>query len=332
MKKIALMCAVLLLCTSCANAGGGDIIDEVSDIVSDMLPDGAEEYTLQLGVFQSHNASEGKAKFASTYACVICDGDGKIVSCSFDATEDTLSVDGGIAETGGEYLSKRDRGNDYGMKAASGIGREWYEQADHFAENIIGYTIDEVIDMENGDADLTSGCTIDTDPFKAALEASDKDSMKKEFTAANEPAASLAVVSNDEGSKNASDTNDGIAALSSTYAAVALDGGRILASMTEATETKVYFDASGLIIEISKRPGKREQGASYGMKPASDIGLEWYEQADNFEEYTVGMNGDQVAAIGTNDGRPADDDLRSGCTVKVNEFIAAISKAANRQG
>ena len=332
MRRFALICALLLLLTSCTNAGSGDIIDEVSDIVSDMTEEGAEGYTLQLGIAQEHNASESKVKFAATFASVICDGEGRIVSCAFDAIDHSVSVMGGAVDAGGEYPSKRELGDDYKMKNASPIGREWYQQADHFAEYIKGYTIDEVLAVEGGEADLVAGCTIDIDPFKAAIGASDDGDMKRKFSVKGDPKASLAVVSSDEGAKNASETSDGIAALSSTYAAVALEGKRIAAAVTEATETKVYFDMAGLVSNISKGPGKRAQGDSYGMKSASPIEKEWYQQASALEEYLVTMNSDQVAAVSMNDGRAADDDLRAGCTIVISDLVSAISRAAEGIG
>ncbi len=328
MKRIlAIVISVFLsaaILAGCTNTANNDIIDDMTGDTDNR----GEKYTLRLGVYQTHNASEGKAKFSSTYAAVICDEDGTIVDCAFDATEDTLSVDGGIVETGGEYISKRAQGNDYSMKNASDIGLEWFEQADHFAQFIDGFALSDTADIDGGEADLMAGCTIDISGFKGALEkAAANESDAVEFYSEKAPVASLAVVSHSEGSKDAAADTDGIASLSSTYAAVAKNGSAVAAANIEATETKVYFDNAGLIIQTDQGPGKREEGDSYGMKASSGIGLEWHEQVKNFEKYIVGMTGEQISHIEMTDSRPASPDLLSGCTIKIDDFVRAVSNA-----
>ena len=62
------------------------------------------------------------------------------------------------------------------MKKASGIGKEWFEQAAAFAEYATGKTVEEVNSIEtdetghNTQADLVSSVTIGIDDFKAVIE------------------------------------------------------------------------------------------------------------------------------------------------------------------
>jgi len=318
---ITLSCAVL---SSCRGNEAGNISNNESDADSS----GAARYTLYLGVHQEHDASEGKAEFASTFAALICDEKGMIVDCVFDATENTMEFEGGVVRNKTDMRSKNEQGLEYSMKSASAISKEWYEQAEHFAEFIKGRMLDEADDVDGGEAELMAGCTININGFKAAIDEADDQENAVEFECSGTPSVALAVVNNSEGSADASAETDGVAAMKSTYAALAKNGDKIAAANIEETETKVYFDQSGLIIQLEKGEGKRDEGYSYGMKGASEIGLEWFEQARNFEKYIVGLTPDEVAAINMNGDYSADDALLAGCTIKVNDFVKAVAKTA----
>ncbi len=75
-----------------------------------------------------------------------------------------------------EVQSKRELGDAYGMRSYSGIGKEWYEQADAFCMYIQGMTCEEVMAIpvdEYGkatEADLAAGCTISITEFQQAVE------------------------------------------------------------------------------------------------------------------------------------------------------------------
>ena len=62
------------------------------------------------------------------------------------------------------------------MKSASGIGKEWYEQAAALAQWMIGKTVDEVAAIKVSDegttteADLTSSVTIHVADYIKALQ------------------------------------------------------------------------------------------------------------------------------------------------------------------
>ena len=55
------------------------------------------------------------------------------------------------------------------MKKASAIGKEWYEQADAYAANLVGKTADEVKGIEAGAADLAASCTMGVDAMNEAV-------------------------------------------------------------------------------------------------------------------------------------------------------------------
>lgn len=77
---------------------------------------------------------------------------------------------------------------------------------------------------------------------------------------------------------------------------------------------------------------KEERGSEYAMKEASAIKKEWNEQAEAFEKYCKGKTPEDVAKVETMDfhgGKAAKEgtDLAAGCTIVIDDFLAAISKA-----
>ena len=90
---------------------------------------------------------DGKGEAAVTAAGVLLDAEGKVLSCCIDVMDASMpfTAEGAmnIAE-GTEFASKQALGADYGMVGASGIGKEWNEQADAFAAWAVGKTAEEI--------------------------------------------------------------------------------------------------------------------------------------------------------------------------------------------
>lgn len=112
---------------------------------------------------------DGVAEADVTIAAVTVDKDGKVVSCKIDEAQITVRFDeeGRITtDLTSEILTKQELGEDYGMKNASSIGKEWNEQADAFAAYCVGKTADEIngiavnADGAAEDKELASSCTI----------------------------------------------------------------------------------------------------------------------------------------------------------------------------
>ena len=119
-----------------------------------------------------------------------------------------------------------------------------------------------------------------------------------------------------------------------TYiATVAVDkDGKIASAFIDvAQSSRLGFDAMGMatIDETYDARTKQQKGADYGMVANSEIGKEWFEQANAFAAYVVGMTGDEVAAIEvTEDGDAVSEDILAGTTVTVTDYIEAIVLAA----
>lgn len=124
--------------------------------------------TLKLGMTTSkyYESNETNLQYDTDYAIVTVDADGKVTSCIIDASQAKCSIaDGKFTVEKGAFKSKKELGDDYAMKSASPIGKEWYEQAAAYEQWCIGKTADEIKgcygeDMSASDADLKAGCTI----------------------------------------------------------------------------------------------------------------------------------------------------------------------------
>lgn len=67
---------------------------------------------------------------------------------------------------------------------------------------------------------------------------------------------------------------------------------------------------------------KKELGEDYGMKQASAIHKEWSEQIAYLEKY-IAKNGIDAIKVGS-DGKAENADVRTGCTIRVDNYIKAI--------
>lgn len=119
--------------------------------------------------------AEGVAQADTTVCSLILDDEGKILSVAFDVAQTKIAINdkGEItADMTAEIKTKKELGDAYGMKAASGIGMEVYEQIEALELWCVGKTVEEAITKANaGDsADLLAGCTMHIDAYMAALQ------------------------------------------------------------------------------------------------------------------------------------------------------------------
>ena len=121
---------------------------------------------LSLTTQKYYESNETNLQYDTDYAAVTTDADGKVTSCIIDASQAKCTIaNGEFTVEKGEYKSKKELKEEYGMKGTSPIGKEWYEQAAAFENWCKGKTADEIKacygdDMSASDADLKAGCTI----------------------------------------------------------------------------------------------------------------------------------------------------------------------------
>lgn len=281
---------------------------------------------------------DGLAQVDSSIFAVTVGADGKITACVIDAaqTQVNFGKSGQITTPlDSEFKTKNKLGGGYGMKGASSIGKEWNEQAAAFAAYVVGKTIEEVRGIavdESGHAsgsDLSSSVTISIGGFIDGLEKAVASAADMGASAADK--LSLGVVTNIANSKNAG-AEGGMVQVYSTYAVTTTNAAGVITScLIDASQSNVNFDASGKITsDLAAAPKtKNEIGDAYGMKGASSIGKEWYEQAAAFARYVTGKTAAEVSGIAV-DGtdHATDTDIIASVTVSIGDFKAALAKAA----
>lgn len=285
---------------------------------------------------------DGQAEVNSTVVAVLVGQDGKILKCSIDVAQTKIAFtkEGKLAtDVNGTFKSKQELMEEYGMKKASSIGKEWYEQANALEAYVIGKTLDEVKAITVSEtgvptvADLTASVTVKINDYVAAIEKAV--TTAQDLGAKETDKLGLGVVTNIAKSKDATADAAGLAQAYSYYTATTTDAdGKITSSIIDASQGNVNFDATGVIttdLTVAVQ-SKQELGDAYGMRKASAIGKEWNEQATAFATYVVGKTVADVKGIAMTDGVPSVADLTSSVTVHATDFVTIIDKAvANAQ-
>lgn len=284
------------------------------------------------------DGKDGKAQTNITIVAVTVDENGVIDDCAIDVVQAKVGFDGTgkiTSDLASSVLSKQELKEDYGMKQASGIGKEWYEQAAAIEEYVRGKTAKEVSGIkmdESGhalDADLASGATIKIGDYVEGIVSAAEQAQSLGAQKGDE--LRLAAVTSIGGSTDAAAETDGTASSSATIAAVTLRGDTITSCTLDVLQSKVNFSAAGEIkADLASAPQSKNQlKEDYGMKAVSGIGKEWYEQAAAFAEYVTGKTAKQVAGIAVDEGGHATDaDLTSSATISLTAFIEAVEDAA----
>ena len=112
-----------------------------------------------------------------TMAVLTTDDKGHVTSALCDVAEPgfTVGQDGGVVAPE-QVRTNCEQGDDYGMRKASALGKEWYEHAEGFSSYLKGKTASQIaaIPDDGSDADLAALCTISTTELqKAVLDALD---------------------------------------------------------------------------------------------------------------------------------------------------------------
>ena len=139
------------------------------------------------------------------------------------------------------------------------------------------------------------------------------------------------------------EASNGALLVSSTVATVVLDTeGKIVLCRLDALQNKIKVE-DGVAVS-NNTTSKAELGDNYNMsKFGANMDwngdgrvLEWYLQAQAFENFVVGMTKEEVAAMTTQvvegSGYVISDNedlLAAGCTIQIDEFKAAVVKACN---
>lgn len=283
-------------------------------------------------------AEDGLAEADSNVVAVLIDRDGRIVDCKIDAVQSKMNFSGKgklLTETGTTFPTKQELKEQYGMKKASGIGKEWYEQVNALAHYVTGKTVEEVKGIAltettaASDPELSASVTIKLGEWIEAIEKAA--ASARPMGARTGDRLGIGIVTNMEKSKDAGE-EDGLAQAYSMYAAATFaPDGTITSCILDGSQSNVNFDGNGKITtDLTAAPlTKNELKEQYGMKQASGIGLEWYEQAANYAAYAAGKTPEELTGLAVNDhGSPTDGELSSSVTISIGDFNACLAKAA----
>ncbi|TCL63317.1 hypothetical protein EDC14_102135 [Hydrogenispora ethanolica] len=327
-KLIAVILAVLLVSAICGAANPGKVKTGLAVIT-------------ELNKSTDAGAKPGLAEIDSTVVAVTVGGNGKIVKCVIDAVQSKINFDASgklITPKDTMFPTKNELGKGYGMKKASKIGKEWNEQAAALAKYVVGKTVKEIkaIAVDQGKhptgSDLKTSVTISIGGYIEAIEKAV--AQAQALGASSSDVLGLGVVTNMSHSVNAGE-KPGLAEGYSTYIAITKDSkGKITSCLIDASQGKVNFNTSGKITTDIKAgvKSKNELGEGYGMKKASKIGKEWNQQAAAFAKYVTGKTPSEVADIAVNkEGHATGSDILASVTIGINDFQAAIAKAAAKR-
>ena len=227
-KRIALLLAALLAVGSLTACGGkaGNSGDSVNV--------GLGLYTQMSSSKGASAEEEGLAQADLTVAAVTLNADGTIAAVKVDCIQVKTSFDatGKItSDTAAEILTKREKGNDYGMNAVSEIG-EWYEQADAFEGFCVGKTIEDVkaamgAESTPSNDELLAGCTMKINGLVAALEKACTEAATGTYTASASDELNVAIIAEVSSPTDASAEGDGSATAYGNFVAVTSADGAI---------------------------------------------------------------------------------------------------------
>ena len=180
-------------------------------------------------------------------------------------------------------------------------------------------------------------CTCPTGSH-ASVQTPADDNKDNTVTAEGALKTGMAVLTSVAASASATAEAEGVAKFDLTMVAVLVDDEGVIQDCVidgiSSTQANIKFDTTGTITSgLTAGPAtKLELGDAYGMK-AKDGGwgaqFEWYEQAESFASYVIGMTAEEVGGIAVDEAtKPTDADLVSSVTISVGDFITAVQAAA----
>jgi hypothetical protein len=284
--------------------------------------------------------SDGTAETDATVVALLVDKEGKILACKIDAVQAKITFDKKgtlLLPAATQFQSKDELGEKYGLKKASGIGKEWNEQATAFAKYVEGKTIDAVkgikVDERNYPTapDLKASVTISIGDFMKGVEKAASEA--KESGASQSDNLSVGIVTTMAKSTSAAEGKAGLAQADITCVALTRgSSGAVTGCLIDGVQSKISFSQEGKITtDLTQNPKtKNELKEEYGLKKASGIKKEWNEQAEAFAKYVVGKTPAEIGsiAIDTN-GYPIASDIKSSVTISIGDFKSAILKASS---
>lgn len=286
-----------------------------------------------------------------TIAAVGFDKDGKIASVTIDTAQTKVAFDKDLkvaSDKSATIKSKKELGPEYGMVNASGIKKEWFEQMEAFENWMIGKTVDEIKNLKVKEVnpshqnvpdipELTSTVTITVESYIAAV----VEAWEKAVDAPGAEKVGLGVNTDIASSKDKGTDANGkevlpLAQINTYMSATAIDkDGKVVATLIDTAQVKIPFDAEGKVTadKNAEFKTKQELKEEYGMKNASAIKKEWYEQMAAFQDWMVGKTLAEITGLKTKEANPTHKhvpdvpELTSTVTITVEGYLGVVEKA-----
>ena len=323
MKKLVLLLVVALLAlTSCSSTGADNSAKKYS----------VGSYSITSPIADRNLVNGEKVQMNTTMATVIV-ADEKIVNVNIDTAQTEVKIDdAGKVTVPAETPTKKEKKDAYGMKKASEIGKEWYEQIEALEEALIGKTLEEVNNFEltetghAADADLVSSVSISINGFLEVVAKAMEVAKEVEGAVAKVGSSVITAVED----RAVAEDKNGRVTFNTNYGHVVLDAdGKVLQAFVDNNQNRLEYNATGEWQEFKALDSKKILKEAYNMKGNSGIDKEWYEQAEALEEWMVGQTIEEINAAEKDEtGHLTDADLTSSVTISVNDYQAVVTKAA----
>ena len=304
MKKVLSIVFVLLMLFA-LSACGKDANDGGTAITSDRK--------LGLGSVNALTVDgTEKTVVKATVAAVVLDKDNKIVKCELDEAEIPVELKSGALQMAADLLTKDDADDS-----------NWDSQVDAFCKFVEGKTGAEVaaIAVTDGKSSQIVGCDLVITDFIQAVKVAADNAKNKNIGENDDLDLALTVAKSYESTDAKPQFDIEMAAMTKG------ENGVITGCMTDSAQAKLTVENGLFTHAAGKLSTKREAGDNYGMKIASSIQKEWYEQADAFDAYAAGKTASDLKALAIgNDGKT---DAISGCTMAVSGMLKNAIKAAD---
>lgn len=299
------------------------------------------EKSRDLAVDKNGKVTAPVAQVDTTIAAVAFDQEGRIVAVAIDTAQTKVNFDKDLKVTSdltAHNKTKVELGDGYGMRKASSVKKEWHEQIAEFEKWMVGKTVAEIkgLKVKQRDAshpavpdvpELTSTVTVTVGDYIAAVEEAYKSAVEV-------PAGAVELGLGHEISIAKSKT--ATAQVDLTMAATLFDkDGKVVRVVIDTVQTKVPFGKDGKVAvdKSGEFKSKVELGDGYGMRKASSIKKEWYEQIAEFERWMVGKTVAEIKGLkikqrdASHPAVPDTPELASTVTVTVGDYIAVVAES-----
>jgi hypothetical protein len=280
---------------------------------------------------KSKDLTEGVAsgQVDTVIAAVGFDKDNKVVKITIDTAQTKVEFDQDMkltSDVNAENKTKVELGDGYGMKKASSIGKEWFEQIAALEDWMMGKTVEEIkaVNTEE-DADLKASVTVGVESYVQVVE----EAFANAVAVNGGETLGLGHEISIANSKSAEGDKGAVAQVDTVIMVSAFDkDGKVAGAILDTAQTKVEFDKDGKVAtdKNGEFKTKVELGNDYGMKKASSIGKEWFEQAAALTDWMKGKTVEEIKAVNTEE----DADLKASVTVGVDSYLKTLEEASNK--